>query len=146
MLINRTICAAGVALCVLSVPLAALEVISAKRVEKFTDPASDNDITPRAANEVVLVIDLGGIALDQFQGTAREDIVVIARAQQYQPSLVLGRDWFMVDGDNRPVGGVQEERRLVVVVPRDVLDFFLRFGKAATVAFKADAPITPVLP
>ena len=94
----------------------------------------------------VLVVDLGGISLDEFQSTPREEIVVSGAGQQYQAGLSLGRDSFMVDGDNRPVGGVQEERRIVIVVARSVLDFTLQFKKRPVVAFKADSNITAVLP
>lgn len=129
-----------------SVPVWAFEVASAKRVEKFTDPASTTDVTPADANEVVLIIDLGGISLEEFQAVPREQIAVSAAERRFEPRLTLSRDWFMVDGDNRPVGGVQEERRIVVVVPRDVLDFTLQFGKRSAVMFKADPNITAVLP
>jgi hypothetical protein len=131
------------AVCKRQVGLAAL---TSKRVETFTDPASGSDITPGDANEVVLVVDLGGISLDAFQATPREEIAVRAGERRFEPRVSVSRDWFMVDGDNRPVGGVQEERRIVVLVPRDVLDFSLQFGKSPAVTFKADSNITAVMP
>jgi hypothetical protein len=149
-MVHRQIWTAGAAILglvfLVTAPVFALEVVSAKRVEKFTDPSSGSDIMPGDANEVVLIVDLGGISLDAFQAIPREEIAVSAGDRRFEPRLSLSRDWFMVDGDNRPVGGVQEERRLVFVVPRDVLEFSLQFGKLQAVTFKADANITAVLP
>jgi hypothetical protein len=145
-MVMREAVAVSISLLMMSVFVSALEVKSAKRVEKYADSSAGTEVTPPSSTDVVLVVELTGISVEEFDAIPKNQIVVTAGERRFDAQLTLNRDWFMVDGDRRPVGGVQEDRRIVVIVPRDVLDFSLRFGEGSVVTFKADPDIGAFFP
>ena len=122
-----------------------LGIKAARRAEKYVDPSTHREVTAPNATDVVLVVELSGLSVEAFEATPKEEIYVAVAARRFDPALTVSRDWFMVDGDQRPVGGVQEDRRVVVVVPRDAVEFSLQFGKL-TIPFTAESDILTLLP
>lgn len=120
-------------------------VTSAKRTEKYVSH-DKIEVTPTSATEVVLVVELTGISLEEFQGFPKTEILVSAADRRFEVSLTAGGDWQMLDGDRRPVGALQEQRTVVAVVPREALEFSLQFGRRPPVSFKADRDVVALLP
>ena len=122
-----------------------LRVRAARRAEKYVDSFSKLAIVPRDRKDVVLYIELDGIGVDEFRQT--EALFVFIRPGG---NLSLGQRFLrgtdrraaIVASDTVP----KENRRVVVLVPRDTLDFTLHFGGRPPIAFKAGADIASALP
>jgi hypothetical protein len=120
-------------------------VTGAKRVEKYAEPGQ-TEVAPLESSQVVLVLEIGDISVEDFDAIPKEQMIVAAGDRQFTPSHTVSRDWQMLDPDRRPVGGLQQDRRLILLVPRDVLAFTVQFGGRPAVSFKADANIAAVYP
>jgi hypothetical protein len=115
-------------------------VVSAKRCERFVDPVSRTEVTPEKSEDVVMVIELGGISVEDFQATGTDEVFVESGGSRFKPSAMSSGDW------RNPDGTTEEERTIVVVVPRPPVAFSLYFGKRPVVAFKAETSVAAVLP
>jgi hypothetical protein len=133
------------ALAALSDAQSPVAVTSAKRTEKYVSH-DKIEVAPMSPTEVVLVVELTGISLEEFQATPKTEIFVSAAGRRFEANLTAAGDWQMLDGDRRPVGALQEQRTVVAVVPREILDFSLQFGIRPPVNFKADRDIVALLP
>lgn len=123
-----------------------LSVISAKRAEKYANFGSE--LTPREKTDVVLVVDVAGLSIEEFQRVQRDakDLIYLtAGARKFVPGITAAGATQPIDASGQPTGPPKEERFIAVVVPRDVVDFTLHFnGRAVSVA--AERAIAAVLP
>lgn len=125
-------------------PSTTIKVHSAKRGEVYSSFGSSLAPTNRAT-DAILLLDIDGISVEQFQGLAKDTVFVMAGERKCIPGIMTSGSTQPVDADGKPTGPVKHERLIAVVVPRDVLDFTLHVG-GAQVPFKADRSIAPTLP
>lgn len=110
-------------------------VRSAKRANKFDDHITA--LTTRdPKKDVILVVELAGISVEDFNATPHSEVYLTAGEERFEPSLRTAGDW--ADGE--------EERRVMVIVPRSTLRFSLHFGKRAPLSVTADTAIVETLP
>lgn len=119
---------------------ATLRIRSAKRTETFDDRFTKLTVRD-SAKDVILVLELAGISVSDFNATAASEVFLMAGNRRFEPSLRTAGDWQQADA-----AGVKEDRWVVVIVPRDTLTFSLHFGKRAPMAIKADTAIASTFP
>jgi hypothetical protein len=110
-----------------------LRVVAAQRAKEFN--SYPQSLTPKdRATDVVLVLDLKGIPLKEFQSAKSENNYVMAGKRQCNPSIIRSGE---VNGE--------EQLRLVFIVPKDILDMQLFFDGHSPVSFKAEEKINKEL-
>ena len=119
---------------------ASLGIRSAKRTERFDDRFTKLTLRD-PAKDVILLLDLAGISLTDFNATPVSEVFLMAGDRRFEPSLRTAGDWQRPDAT-----GVTEDRWLVVIVPRDTLVFRLYFGKQSPIVFTADTAVASILP
>jgi hypothetical protein len=120
---------------------AKLKVVSAKRTNRWS--FAGTDLTAKKPDDIVLVVDISGISIDEFQKfqtSAKERIFLSAGDARYEPSLLSSGAW------REPNGTLTEERLILVVVPRSTRAFTLHFVEFPPVPFTAGETIVPQLP
>ena len=113
----------------------------ARRAERWLQTSTE--LRPTRSEEVVLVADIAGISIADFQeaqGTSREQIFLSAAGTRHEPSSFVSGVWAEQDGVTK------EERLILVIVPRSIRAFDLHFPGVPPVRFMADIPIAPTLP
>lgn len=119
---------------------ATLRIRSAKRAERFDDGFTKLTVRD-SAKDVILILDLAGISVEDFNATAASEVFLMAGDRRLQPSFRTAGDWQQPDA-----AGAKEDRWVVVIVPRDTLTFSLHFGKHAPMAVKAETAIVSTFP
>jgi hypothetical protein len=119
---------------------AILRVQSAKRTERFDDGSTKLTVR-NSGKDVILLLDLAGIGVEDFNVTPASEVFLVAGDRRLEPSFRTAGDW--KDADAK---GVKEDRWVVVIVPRNTLTFSLHFGKRPLLVFKADTAIASTLP
>lgn len=118
-----------------------LKIVSAERANRWS--LAGTDLTAKKADDVVLVVNISGISIDEFQEfqtSAREKIFLSAGDARYEPSLLSSGAW------REPDGSVTEERLILVVVPKSTRAFTLHFVDFPPEPFTAAMTIVPQLP
>jgi len=116
-------------------------VVSAKRADKWSETSTE--LTPKSPDDVVLVVDIAGVSIDEFQrlhNTARAKIFLSAGDKRYDPSMFVSGAW------REPDGSLKEERLILVIVPRSARALELHYVDSPPVRFTVSTAITPKLP
>jgi len=119
---------------------ATLRIRSAKRTERFDDGFTKLTVLD-FAKDVILLLDLVGISVKDFNATAASEVFLMAGDRRFEPSFRTAGDWQQPNA-----AGVKEDRWVVVIIPRDTLTFSLHFGKHASMVVKAETAIASTLP
>jgi hypothetical protein len=118
-----------------------LEIVSAERATRWS--LAGTDLTATEPDDVVLVVNISGISIEDFQNfqtSAKEKIFFSAGDARYEPSLLSSGAW------KEPDGSVTEERLILVVVPKGTRAFTLHFVEFPPVRFTTAEAIVPQLP
>ena len=107
-----------------------LKVLSAKRAQEYRSAGGQSLTASDTKKDLVLVVELGGITVDEFQKLDKDDLYVMAGERRCVPNVSSSG---IIDGKAQILVGV--------VVPRDVLKFKLFAGAKRTVDFAAPAKI-----
>ncbi len=136
-------CAVVVVLAVACFPLhlfgqqasaAHLSVASAKRGKVFTSFGGQQLSPTKAADDVVLLLEVAGLTPEQFQKIDRDKVYVLAGERKCVPGIA----------SSGVINGLPQIK-LAIIVPRNLLDLQLVVGDLQPVKFKAQAEIVEEL-
>ena len=110
-----------------------MTMISAKRAKAYSSPTRQIKVR-NEKEDVVLVLRVGGIPKEAFQGIDRDTIYVMAGEEKLGPNVVASG---VVDG--------KDEVLIVAVGPLALLDHTLHIGNYKPLAFKAEEAVADEL-
>jgi hypothetical protein len=110
-----------------------LKILSALRTERYVDPTHDWKAKDDE-RDLILVVEFAGISSAVWEKVPGEQVYLEAAGERHRPEVtktvsVMKGDWEL------------EKVVLVVVVPRNVLEFELHVGDLPTRTVKVDAEI-----